>query len=291
MAGDKKITELSEQTVLNTVTWWEVVDLTETDPNLQNKKVSEPTMGLHVQNTDQFLDEGGPNEVPASSVDIVCNRQQVYLWIYSDITAPTTNGFMRIVDVQPTLVSVQLNVTPIGMGGIQDYFESLPAGTHLQFSFNDGGGSILVSLNDNFSTTSGNMSAVSTIINDNRAALEGAYGVLTILPIVPVEIIPSPFQYSLESNSTPTDGQLYSDGFNALRIAKNSIGGYSNSALLLALSIGTYIYITGVNGYFAASVTGVGTDEGTYIELTVQQRGDGGALVFGDLSELTFITT
>jgi len=71
MAGNKKITQLTELSTLDAVSWFEVLDLNETDPNLQNKKyrgdkIADPNS--HVQNTDQYLDFGGFNQISAASL-------------------------------------------------------------------------------------------------------------------------------------------------------------------------------------------------------------------------------
>ena len=71
MAGNKKITQLTELVTLDSNTWLEAIDLNETDPNLQNKKVNYTNFDnpdTHVQNTDQYLDFGGFNQISAVSL-------------------------------------------------------------------------------------------------------------------------------------------------------------------------------------------------------------------------------
>lgn len=78
-------------------TWTEVVDLNETDPLLQNKKLktlsSDPTR--HTQGTDQYLDEGGVFEVAVSTAYVSALARSPFLYIET-ATMPATQGECRI---------------------------------------------------------------------------------------------------------------------------------------------------------------------------------------------------
>lgn len=290
MAGDKKISELSQQSTLNSVSWFETIDLTETDPNLQNKRVNDATMGLHVQNTDQFLDEGGVNQVQVVDAARLINRPYSYAWVYSDTTQPSNTGFMTILAVSAGVVIVQLNSTPLGMDGIQDYFESLPIDSHLQFTFNDGGGSILVKIAIAFTTTNNVMSANCLIVNDDRLALEGKFGGLNLLPIIPAaEGVSNPFAYTTVV-SPPSAGEVSYDGSSTLMIASVGKSGLDSSDMFAALPVGTFIYMTGREGGFLVKTSSSGTDLTTYFQFTTTQSSQTGSVALDDNLELTFIT-
>lgn len=72
MAGDKKVTEMTELVTATANTWVEVIDLDEANPDLQNKKMKQSNVSLdaksHDQNTDQYIDAGGLYEVAAADI-------------------------------------------------------------------------------------------------------------------------------------------------------------------------------------------------------------------------------
>jgi hypothetical protein len=67
----EKITAMTELVSGDSFTWFECVDLNETDPLLQNKKMKYDNIydsNAHVQNTDQYLDFGGANQISAGTL-------------------------------------------------------------------------------------------------------------------------------------------------------------------------------------------------------------------------------
>lgn len=71
MAGNQRISDLPENTNPDNQTWIETINLNENDPNLQNQKINFENVydtEKHVQNTDQYLDFGGFNQISAVSL-------------------------------------------------------------------------------------------------------------------------------------------------------------------------------------------------------------------------------
>jgi hypothetical protein len=180
MAGDKKIMELSILNDADVDTWQEVTDMDEVDPDLQNKRMKKLDPLRHIQGTDQFLDEGGSNEVNVPNLAIHVNRSLTFAWIYSEITAPSSSGFMRFgVDIaNQRIVFINPSALAVTVGEI---FTGMASGVYLHFTFNKAGGNILVKTTTSFVLVSGWLQAVCDVVDDNFNDIEGSVGVVTII--------------------------------------------------------------------------------------------------------------
>ena len=185
MADDKKITEMTEMAQPNSETWLEVVDLTESDPSLQNKKIKAENVDpeAHVQDTDQYLDKGGNNQVWVNDADVVINRPLAMGWIQSSTIDPSTTGFMRVgVDFEGTRV-LQFNLSSVGGINLSSVMTSIAVGTTLLLTFNDGGGSYLCTTNTPFANLGQWVQASCDAIDDNFTSVDGSVGILTIIKL------------------------------------------------------------------------------------------------------------
>jgi len=131
----KDITEMTELITADVNTWVEVVDLNETDPTLQNKKMKQSNSAVsvndHVQDTDTILDSGGLFQVSAAAIVSYLSWKEPMSYNIDDYAAFTSNGKIALAAYTISTTGLKIGKENNFALDIKAILSALPTGTFI----------------------------------------------------------------------------------------------------------------------------------------------------------------
>jgi len=166
--ADKDIMQMAILPAGDSNTWIEAVDANETEPSLQNKRLNFDNLSpdAHVQNTDQFLDEGGVYEVSANGAFLATLSVTPFIYLQNNAGA-NSSGLCNIAANVSGRV-IQFHPQVVGGWDLGEILLSIPSGTYLYIK--EKTKFTVVKTTSPFATVSTWVQASTTVVAENDTA-------------------------------------------------------------------------------------------------------------------------